>query len=251
MVGMQLSRVGRDCLATLEEGSLSSPASQWLRGQGWAEWGVGITGQGSPVYSARTHMGTKRLKGPKGPPLQGIRLGPACSGSLKTSAQFREIGDTLSWTSLAKTEAGSPFSSIFSALKPVWKQHRKTSVTRMSGWVRVRGERVPGPWDQAGTARICPVENHELYRESQRQTPLPPPPFLPPTPPTPPPPLSTAPEQSRVSVSLIHHLSKFQVPSTRQALWASQKPMELQNPPFFSTPAGAELMILPVFPPAY
>lgn len=185
MVGMQLSRVGRDCLATLEEGSLSSPASQWLRGQGWAEWGVGITGQGSPVYSARTHMGTKRLKGPKGPPLQGIRLGPACSGSLKTSAQFREIGDTLSWTSLAKTEAGSPFSSIFSALKPVWKQHRKTSVTRMSGWVRVRGERVPGPWDQAGTARICPVENHELYRESQRQTPLPPPPFLPPTPPHP------------------------------------------------------------------
>lgn len=85
----------------------------------------------------------------------------------------------------------------------------------MSWWVRVLGERVPGPWDQAGTAGICPVENHELCRESQRQTP-----------PSPTPPLSTAPEQSRVSVSLIHHLSKFQVPSTRQALWTSQKPVE-------------------------
>lgn len=90
-------------------------------------------------------MGPKRLKGPKRPPLQGIRLGPACSGSLKSSAQFREVGNTLPWTSLVKTEAGSPFSSIFSVLKPVWKQHRKTSVTRMSGWVREQGGRALGP----------------------------------------------------------------------------------------------------------
>lgn len=65
MVGMRLSRVGRDCLATLEECSLSSLASQWLRGQGWAEWEVGVTGQGSPVLLEHTWYlkGLKDLKG--------------------------------------------------------------------------------------------------------------------------------------------------------------------------------------------
>lgn len=136
---------------------------------------------------------------------------------------------------MAKTEAGSPFSSIFSVLKPAWKQHRKISVTRMSGWVREQGgeEELQTPGIELGLRESAPLRTMN-WVERVRE-PL----------------LSTAPEQSRALVSLIHHLSRFQVPSTRQALWASQKPVELRCPAFSSTPSGVDLMILPVLPPAY
>lgn len=51
-------------------------------------------------------MRPKKLKGPKGPPLPSVRLGPVFSGSLKTSGQFKEVGNTLSWISVLGKKLG-------------------------------------------------------------------------------------------------------------------------------------------------